>query len=116
MPEANGDANRGRGVGSLRRPHQMHSGFGGRSPAFAAVARDTAGDDVFPVLSAALGDRHHMIEGQFSGGESFAAVLARVLIARVDVRSREWNVVEASLDLDIAQQADDRRQLEAEGN
>ena len=95
---------------------QVHAGLSGRAPALAAVAGHAAGDDVLPILSAALGDRHHMIEGQLRGREVVAAVLARVVVARVDIGARERHVVESALDLDIAQQPDDRRQLEAEGD
>jgi hypothetical protein len=55
-----------------------------------------------------------MIEGQFRRGERLRAVLAAVIIARVDVRARERHVVDLPLDLDVAQQPDDRRQLERE--
>ncbi|MNC92412.1 hypothetical protein D3C83_88380 [compost metagenome] len=37
-----------------------------------------------------------------------------MVVARVDVGARERHVIEAPLDLDIAEQADDRRQLEAD--
>src|SRR5687768_447836 len=39
-----------------------------------------------------------------------------MVVAGVDVRAREWDVVDVPLDLDVAEQADDRRQLEAERN
>ena len=55
--------------GRFGTPHQVHAGFGRRSPALPAVARDAARDDVFPVLPAALGDRHHVIEGQLARRE-----------------------------------------------
>ena len=70
--------------------------------------------DVLPVLPAALGDRHDMVERQIRRGKDPAAVLARVIVARVDVRPRERHVVDVALDLDVAQQPDDRGQLEAE--
>src|SRR3989442_11303468 len=114
MTEADGDANGRRRVGALWPPLQMHAGFGRRSASLSAVARDTARDDVFPVFSAALGDRHHMVEGQLRGRVPLAAVLARVVIPRVNVRARERHVVESPLDPYVPQQADDRRQLEAE--
>ena len=94
----------------------MHPRFGRRAAAFAPVAGDTARYDVLPVLAAALGDREHMVEGQFVGRKAVAAVLALVIVARVDVRARKRDIVEAPSDLDVAQQADDRRQFEADGN
>ena len=42
----------------------------GRAPALPAVAGDAAGDDVLPVLPAALGDRHHVVEGQLAVGNA----------------------------------------------
>src|SRR6202035_4149808 len=75
-----------------------------------------AGNDVLPVLPAALSDRNDMIEGQLVCGKSIAAVLAAMIVSRVDVRSRERHVVEAPFDPDVAQQTDDRGQLEAERN
>ena len=44
-------------------------------------------------------------------GNDVAAVLAGVMVARVDVRARERHVVEPAPDPDSTQQADDRRQL-----
>src|ERR1700737_3827227 len=37
-----------------------------------------------------------------------------MIVARVNVRARKRHVVEPSLDLDVSEQADDRRQLEAD--
>ena len=42
-------------------------------------------------------------------GNVVAAVLASVLVARVDVRARERHVVEAPLDADIPEQTNNRR-------
>jgi hypothetical protein len=39
-----------------------------------------------------------------------------MIVARVDVGARERDVIEPPLDLDVAEQANDRRQLEADGN
>src|SRR5262252_1140378 len=94
----------------------MHGSLAGRASAFPAIAGDTAGDDVLPVFSAALGDRHDMIEGQLAGRKFLTAVLALVPVARVDVRARKGNVIESSLDPDVTQQSNDRGKLEAERN
>ena len=61
-------------LGTFRNSDEVHAGFGRRPAALPPVARDAAGDDVLPVFSAALGDRHHMVEGQFRRGEHLAAV------------------------------------------
>ena len=94
----------------------MHAGFSRRAPTFPAVARDAARDDVFPVLPAALGDRHDVIEGQLTRRIRLAAVLASMIVARIDVGAGERHVVESSLDPYVAKQPDDRRQLEADRN
>ena len=106
----------GADCGRLGSSPEVHAGLGRRPAAFPAVARHAAGDDVLPVLAAALGDRHDVIERQLARWEAVAAVLALMIVARVDVRARERHVVEPPLDLDVAEQADDRRQLEAEGD
>src|SRR5215471_20343334 len=90
--------------------------LGARASALPAIADHTAGDDVLPVLSAALGDRHDMIEGQLAGGKFVTAVLALVPVACVDVGARKGNVIESPLDPDVTQQANDRGKLEAERN
>ncbi len=73
--EADGDPDRRRLVRTFGHTYQVHAGLRRRAPAFPAIAADTAGDDVLPVLAAALGDRHHMIEGQLRRRKHLAAVL-----------------------------------------
>ena len=88
----------------------------GVRPPFLRLHGDAAGDDIFPILAAALGDRHHMIEGEIAGGEFFAAVLAKMLVTCVNIGARKRHVVEAALYLDVAEQTDNRWEPEAEGN
>src|SRR4051812_13093221 len=95
---------------------ETHPCFVRRAAALLAVARDAAGDDVVPVLAAALRHRNHVVERQLGCREAVVAVLARVVVARVDVRARERDVVETALDFDETEEADDRGQLEAEGH
>jgi len=94
----------------------MHPGFGRRAATLSAVAGDAAADDVLPVFSAALGDRHHVIEGQLAGWKRVTAVLAAVIIAGIDIGAGKRHVVESPLDLDVSKQANDGRELEADGN
>src|SRR4026209_2727307 len=47
------------------------------------------------------GGRHDMVERELARRIRVAAVLARVVVARVDVRPRKWHVIEASFDLDV---------------
>src|SRR6185436_18228691 len=112
--QPDGDANGRRGLGTLGGPHQVHAGFDRCSPTLLTIAGDAATDDVLPVLPAALGDRHDMIEGQLAHGKLIAAVLTPMVVPRVDVRTRKRHVVEATLDLDVPEQTNNRGQLEAE--
>src|SRR5262249_14162601 len=104
-----------RRLGPLGWTQQMHTGLGWRTPALASIALDAAGHDVFPVFPAALSDRHDMVEGELARREGIATVLAAVIVAGVDVRARERHVIEAPLDFDVPEQANDRRQFEADG-
>src|SRR5207253_4366226 len=54
------------------------------------------------------------LEGKIRGLKDFVAVLAGMIVARVDVGARERNVIESAFDLDEAQEADDGGQPEAE--
>src|SRR5262249_27524955 len=101
VAEADRDADGRRRLGALRHPQQMHAGFGRRAPTFLAIARHAAGDDVLPLLPAAVRDRHHAIEGELARRIAVAAVLAAMIVARVNIRARKWNVVEAPLDFDV---------------
>src|SRR5690606_4989338 len=69
---------------------------------------------VLPGLPAALGDGDDVIEGEILCRVTRPAVLAGVLVACVDVRAREGHVVERASYPDATQEADDRRQLEAD--
>src|SRR5262252_3898030 len=70
VAKADRNADGRRRFGALRHPQEMHTGFCRRAPTFLAIARDAAGDDVLPVFSAALGDRHDMIERQLARREA----------------------------------------------
>ena len=63
-----------------------------------------------------MSDRHDMVERELACGEGFAAVLTAVVVARVDVRAGEGNVVESAFDFDVAKQSDDGGQFEADGD
>src|SRR5687767_3803464 len=95
-------------------PEQMHTRFRRRAATLLPIAGHATTDDILPVFPAALGDRHDMIEGQFAHGELVATVLTSMLVARVNVGAREWDVIEPALDLDVSEEPDNRGQLEAE--
>jgi hypothetical protein len=88
--------------------HQFHVRLLRRPAPLPAIAGNAAGDDVLPVLAAALGDRHDMIERQLCGGQLLATVLTGVLVTRIDVGARKRHIIEPPLDLDATQQPDDR--------
>src|SRR4051812_32696449 len=114
IAEADRNPERRRRLGTARRHDEPHPCLFGRTPAFPPVARHAAGDDVLPVLPPALRNRDNVVEGEVAGGSRVAAILAAVMVARVDVGARERHVVETPFDADIAEQADDGRQLEAD--
>src|ERR1051325_342815 len=95
---------------------QPHARLSRGAPALLAIARHAAGDDVLPVFAAALRHRHDMVERQFRRRKRVVAVLAGVIVARVDVGPGERHVIEAAFYLDEAEEADDGGQLEAERN
>src|ERR1041384_831416 len=116
VAQADRDADRRRRIGAPRVARQPHACLSRRAATLLPVARHAAGDDVLPVLAAALGDRNDVVERQLGGRVRLSAVLAGVVVTRVDVRARERNVVEAAFDFDEAKQTDNGRQLEAEGH
>src|SRR4029453_7198657 len=93
--------------GPLREAAKMHPGFGRGSPSLFPVASHATRNNILPVLPAALGDRHDMIERQLVGGKLVTTVLTLVIVAGVNIRPRKWHVVEAPLDFDVTKQADD---------
>src|SRR5581483_7053109 len=116
LADPDGDPQGRRRRRALRQAPEVHAGLGGSTPALLPIAVATAGDDVLPVLPPALRHGNDVVEGELARRKHLAAVLARVVVASVDVGPRERHVVEAPLDLDVAQQANDRRQLDAERN
>src|SRR5258706_11716425 len=103
VAQSDGDSNRRGPFRTLGGAEQMHPSLGRSASAFLAIAGDAAADDILPVLPAALGDRHHVIEGQLAGGVRPAAVLAPMVVARVDIRPGEGHIIESALDLDVAE-------------
>jgi len=68
---------------------ELHLRFVRELVALAAVARMTAGDEIFPGGRAPAGARNHVVERKFSGCEHFPAVLAGIAITHQDVLARE---------------------------
>src|SRR6266540_2374344 len=57
VPQSDRDPDGRRRGGPFRHPPQVHAGFGRRAPPLLPVAVHAAGDNILPVLAAALGDR-----------------------------------------------------------
>src|SRR5688572_24787632 len=112
--QTNRDADGRSRVGPARRPQQSHASFAWRTAALLPVTADATGDDVLPVLASAVSHRDHVVERQLRSREFLVAVLARMMVARVDVRPRERHVIELTLDSNEPKEADDRGQLDAE--
>src|SRR5262245_51647406 len=93
VAQAECDTDRWRLVRPFRRTNEMHACLLGRATAFPPIARDAATHDVLPVFPAALCHRNHVIERQLARREPVTTVLTDVVVARVDVRAREWNVL-----------------------
>ncbi len=84
---------------------EAHSGLGWGAVGLAGVAGDAGADDIFPTGSAAVVSRHDVIEVEVFPVEKFAAILAGVVVAFVDVVARElhfaaWDPVEEENDDD----------------
>jgi hypothetical protein len=71
------------------------------------VALETAGDDILPGFSAAFDDGIDVIKGQILRVVFLAAVLAGIVIARVDIGSAEFDMLEMLSDLYILQEPED---------
>src|SRR6185436_11688203 len=74
-------------------------------------AGDAAGHDVVPALVPSAGHRYHVVEGELRRLEAMAAILAAVLVPRVDVGPGKGNIGEGAFHPDVTEQAEHRRQL-----
>src|SRR5271155_3155251 len=78
--------------GAPRPPNQHHVRLLGGAPAFAPIAGMAGADDVFPSRHAALRARVDVIEVQLGPREALAAVLAGIVVAREDIKTRETHM------------------------
>src|SRR3954470_20120254 len=72
QPDRN--AYRRRRIRPAWRARQTHPCFRRRAATLSPVAADAAGDDVLPILAAALRDWNDMVERELSGRQRFVAV------------------------------------------
>jgi hypothetical protein len=71
------------------------------------IALETAGDNIIPCFAAALDDGFDMVKGQVFRVKFFTAILAGVMIPRIDIGSAELDVLQIFADLYILQQSED---------
>src|SRR5262245_11034596 len=87
--------------------NEPHACFFGRPSALLVIATETGRDDVIPSLQPAAGNGYDMIKGQVFGRKFFTAVLARVIIAGIDVRARKFDSI-LIFYTDVLEQTNDR--------
>src|SRR2546428_224303 len=76
----------------LRLVHERHPGLLRRLSAFTPVAAMTGAHYVLPCRKSAARARNHVVEVEFRARQSLAAVLAGVVIPRIDVEARKTHV------------------------
>src|SRR5262249_55406548 len=86
-----------------------------RAAALPVITAKTGGDDVIPTLLTPRGDRYDVIERQVLRWKLLAAVLACIVVARIDVGARKLYAVMV-FHANILQEPDDRWQLDGERN
>ena len=102
-----------RGV-HARRDHamqQLHTGLFGRPRVLGLVALPASCDQVLPCVAAAARARQYVVESQLTPMELPVAVLARVVVAEIDVLLR--NNLHAHRDVLILDQPDDAGLIDA---
>ena len=92
--------------------YQHHVSLCGGAAAFFDIAFKTRADDITPCGRAAQSAGDDMIQRQLGGGESFAAILAVVVVAGEQVAAVEFN--RFAWDAVVAQQPDHTRHGDVE--
>ena len=93
---------------------QLHAGLFRRPGVLGLVALLAGGDQVLPGVAAAARTRKHVVERQLAGMKLPAAILAGVVITKIDVLLR--NYLHAYRDVLILQQPDNTRLIDARIN
>ncbi len=70
------------------------------------IALEAAGDDVIPGFSSAFHNGHDVVEREVLRGALLPAILAGIVVARVDICSTKFDVLEALPDLYILQETE----------
>jgi hypothetical protein len=68
------------------------------------IAFKTAGDDVIPGFAASFHHGHNMVKREIFRGALFPAILAGVVVPRINICPAEFDVMMISPDLDILQE------------
>src|SRR5262249_39008049 len=90
--------------------NERHMRLARRATTLPHVALQTRADDVIPGGYAPLAPRHDVVQAQFGGRKTLAAVLALVVVAREDVAPVEFHRLLGQLV--VFQKADDARHLD----
>jgi hypothetical protein len=76
-------------IESVGLAHRLHSGLNRHLIPLPPVAGMATGDEVLPSGRPAAGAGHHVVQGQFTRGQQFAAVLAGITVTQKNVLARE---------------------------
>jgi hypothetical protein len=80
------------------------------------ITFDAACNNIVPCLGPAFNDGNHVVERQVLGGALFPAVLAGVVIARIDVCPAEFNVLKLFSNFYIFQKTEHARHFDCEAD
>lgn len=80
------------------------------------IAFNAACDDIVPGFSAAFHYRHDVVKCEVLGSAFLAAILADVVVPRIDICTAKLDVLKAFPDLHIFQQAEDAGQLDGKAD
>ena len=85
----------------------MHAGFFRSSSSLPVIAFKTAGDDIVPRFGSSFDDGDDVIEGQIFDGAFLAAILAGMMVSRIDVCTAELDVLQMPSYFDISEKPED---------
>src|SRR5215469_6342518 len=98
-----------------RLTNELHAGFVRSAATLLVIASKTCRDDVVPSLLSTGRNGDHMIERQIFRRKFLAAILARIVVACVNVRARKLDAI-VVFHADILQQSNDGGELQREGD
>lgn len=75
------------------RPNQFHASLFGCATSLPVITSEAGGHDVIPLLLSASSDWDDVIESQIFSRGLLAAILAFVVVSRIDVRAGEFDLM-----------------------